>query len=149
MPQHRERTRDYRDGLRQTQAEIQAGGRTNFWKPKKLSGKNDPDDGNRIRIITPPYMEPDPEYGVVINPWVRFRTYRIPGVNGKVKQVVVPSDFNQPDPIDDWIKDLEEGNSRDREKARSLGKKQRYICLIVDLDNAPETVVPWEFGPQI
>lgn len=146
---HRERVKDYREALRKQHAEIETGGRTKFWKPKKLSGKNDPSEGNRIRLIVPPYMTPDPEYGVVISPWVKYRQYRIPGVNGKTKMVVVPSDYGQPDPVEDWVMDLEEGNSRDREKAKALSKRQRFIALIVDMDEAPDAVIPWEFGPQV
>lgn len=141
--------KDYRDGLRQTQSEIQSGNRGKFWKPRQLKSAKDPDEGNRIRIIVPGYIEPDPEYGVVLNPWVKFRQYRVP-VGGKTKPTVVPLDFNQPDPIDDFCADLEEGTARDREKARSLGRKsQRFIALVVDLDESPDEVHPWEFGPQV
>ena len=105
-----------------------------FWKPK--SGTN------TIRIL-PNWRSPnEPFFKQVFAHW---------NVGENKKKIVCPSTEGRTDcPICTFVEELyKSGLPEDVEQARSLARRERYACNVLDLSGQTEGIAVFEMGPQL
>lgn len=79
-------------------------------------------------------------------PFIERKFYYIPGSQG----ILAPSQFQKPDPINDFIRKLySSGNADDRAMAKTLQPKMRAYMAVIVRGQEDKGVQVWSFGKMV